>query len=204
MRKKLNIALAILLCIGLAACATEPEATTVPQSTADVPAEPFEITFDPEREDLPNRTTAEQITEGMYISEVYAIMGLPQKGHTHNSSCKELMWPLEKWEQLIVLARKQADTGAWYVADMGIYFDVVVDPNRVDLPSRAAAEQIKDGMRINEVYSVMGVPHRQQGSGAGYLIWDLDTGEELVLSATGEYHPDTLTDMIYVYGVQIR
>ena len=184
MRKMLIFALAAVLCVSLAACAGEPEGTTAPtapSTTAPPPAEPFEITFDPDREDLPDRATAEQIKEGMYISEVYSIMGLPQKGFTQNSSCKELLWSLEKWEQLIVVARKQADTGAWYIEEVYFFFDVVTDPDRQDLPSRETAEQITEGMRINEVYAIMGVPQRYETSSSMRLEWDLKTGEILRL-----------------------
>jgi hypothetical protein len=208
MRKMLIFALAAVLCVSLVACAGEPEGTTAPtapSTTAPTPTEPFEITFDPEREDLPNRTTAEQISEGMYISEVFSIMGLPQKGYTHNSACKELVWPLEAWELLVVFARKQSDTGAWYVEERYIVFDVATDPDRQDLPSRASAEQITEGMRINEVYAIVGVPQRRFGSGKSYLEWDLETGETLVLTLKGVINEtDELNDVIAVYDIKIR
>ena len=68
MRKMLIFALAAVLCVSLVACAGEPEGTTAPtapSTTAPTPTEPFEITFDPAREDLPDRATAEQIKEGI-------------------------------------------------------------------------------------------------------------------------------------------
>ena len=208
MRKKLVFALIVALCISLVACAGEPEGTTAPtapSTTAPPPAEPFEITFDPDRANLSERAIAEQITVGMDIREVYSTMGLPQKGYTHNSACKELLWPLEAWELLVVFARKQSDTGAWYVEERYIVFDVATDPDRQDLPSRETAEQITEGMRINEVYAIMGVPQRRFGSGKSYLEWDLETGETLVLTLKGVINEtDELNDVITVYDIKIR
>ena len=200
-----SLALIAVLCVSLAACAGEPVETTAPQTTTGAPAEPFEITFDPDRADLSERAIAEQITVGMDIREVYSTMGLPQKGYTHNSACKELLWPLEAWELLVVFARKQSDTGAWYVEERYIVFDVATDPDRQDLPSRASAEQITEGMRINEVYAIVGVPQRRRGSGKSYLEWDLETGETLVLSLRGVINEtDELNDVITVYDIKIR
>ena len=174
MRKKLVFALIVALCISLAACAGEPEATTAPtapSTTAPPPAEPFEITFDPEREDLPNRTTAEQISEGMYISEVFSIMGLPQGEYGDERS---LEWMLDNGESLIVLFNKEYKVHLVYV---GWVFKT--EPDREDLPDRAAAEQITEGMWIGDVHTVLGLPQREEGSGNIYTIWDLNTGGSL-------------------------
>ena len=174
MRKKLVFALIVAPCIGLVACAGEPEGTTAPtapSTTAPTPAEPFEITFDPDREDLPNRTTAEQIKEGMYISEVFSIMGLPQGEYGDERS---LEWMLDNGESLIVLFNKEYKVHLVYV---GWVFKT--EPDREDLPDRAAAEQITEGMWIGDVYTVLGLPQREEGSGNIYTIWDLNTGGSL-------------------------
>ena len=174
MRKILIFALAAVLCVSLVACAGEPEATTAPtapSTTAPAPTEPFEITFDPEREDLPNRTTAEQISEGMYISEVFSIMGLPQGEYGDERS---LEWMLDNGESLIVLFNKEYKVHLVYV---GWVFKT--EPDREDLPDRAAAEQITEGMWIGDVYTVLGLPQREEGSGNIYTIWDLNTGGSL-------------------------
>ena len=171
MRKMLIFALAAVLCVSLVACAGEPEGTTAPtapSTTAPPPAEPFEITFDPDREDLPDRATAEQISEGMYISEVFSIMGLPQGEYGDERS---LEWMLDNGESLIVLFNKEYKVHLVYV---GWVFKT--DPEREDLPDRAAAEQITKGMLVREVYDIMGVPQRDVGSGLPNLEWDLETG----------------------------
>ena len=174
MRKMLIFALAAVLCVSLVACAGEPEATTAPtapSTTAPPPAEPFEITFDPDREDLPDRATAEQISEGMYISEVFSIMGLPQGEYGDERS---LEWMLDNGESLIVLFNKEYKVHLVYV---GWVFKT--EPDREDLPDRAAAEQITEGMWIGDVYTVLGLPQREEGSGNIYTIWDLNTGGSL-------------------------
>ena len=175
-RKKVIFSLALIavLCVSLVACAGEPEATTAPtapSTTAPPPAEPFEITFDPDREDLPDRATAEQISEGMYISEVFSIMGLPQGEYGDERS---LEWMLDNGESLIVLFNKEYKVHLVYV---GWVFKT--DPEREDLPDRAAAEQITEGMWIGDVYNVLGLPQREEGSGNIYTIWDLNTGGSL-------------------------
>ena len=174
MRKKLVFALIAALCISLVACAGEPEGTTAPtapSTTAPPPAEPFEITFDPDRADLSERATAEQISEGMYISEVFSIMGLPQGEYGDERS---LEWMLDNGESLIVLFNKEYKVHLVYV---GWVFKT--DPEREDLPDRAAAEQITEGMWIGDVYTVLGLPQREKGSGIIYTIWDLITGGSL-------------------------
>ena len=174
MRKMLIFALAAVLCVSLVACAGEPEGTTAPtapSTTAPTPAEPFEITFDPEREDLPNRTTAEQIKEGMYISEVFSIMGLPQGEYGDERS---LEWMLDNGESLIVLFNKEYKA---YIVHVG--WDFKTDPDREDLPDRATAEQITKGMWIGDVYAIMGLPQRDTGSGEVTIEWDLETEEIL-------------------------
>ena len=174
MRKKLVLALIAALCICMVACAGEPEGTTAPtapSTTAPPPAEPFEITFDPDREDLPDRATAEQIKEGMYISEVFSIMGLPQGEYGDERS---LEWMLDNGESLIVLFNKEYKVHLVYV---GWVFKT--EPDREDLPDRAAAEQITEGMWIGDVYTVLGLPQREEGSGNIYTIWDLNTGGSL-------------------------
>lgn len=174
MRKMLFFALAAVLCVSLVACAGEPEGTTAPtapSTTTPTPTEPFEITFDPEREDLPNRTTAEQISEGMYISEVFSIMGLPQGEYGDERS---LEWMLDNGESLIVLFNKEYKA---YIVHVG--WDFKTDPDREDLPDRAAAEQITEGMWIGDVYAIMGLPQRDTGSGEVTIEWDLETGEIL-------------------------
>lgn len=172
MRKKLIIALVAIMCVSLAACAGEPEGTTAPtapSTTAPTPTEPFEITFDPNREELPDRTTAEQIKEGMYISEVYSIMGLPQSEYGDERS---LEWTLDNGEALIVLFNKEYKAHMCFVG-----WSFKTDPDREDLPDRAAAEQITEGMWIGDVYTVLGLPQREEGSGNIYTVWDLKTGE---------------------------
>ena len=174
MRKMLIFALAAVLCVSLVACGGEPEGTTAPtapSTTAPTPTEPFEITFDPEREDLHDRATAEQISEGMYISEVFSIMGLPQGEYGDERS---LEWTLDNGESLIVLFDKEYKVHLVYV---GWVFKT--DPEREDLPDRAAAEQITEGMWIGDVHTVLGLPQRDTGSGEVYLEWDLSTGEIL-------------------------
>lgn len=174
MRKKLVFALIVALCISVVACAGEPEATTAPtapSTTAPAPTKPFEITFDPEREDLPDRATAEQISEGMYISEVFSIMGLPQGEYGDERS---LEWTLDNGESLIVLFNKEYKVHLVYV---GWVFKT--DPDREDLPDRAAAEQITEGMWIGDVYAIMGLPQRDTGSGEVTIEWDLETEEIL-------------------------
>ena len=174
MRKMLIFALAAVLCVSLVACAGEPEGTTAPtapSTTAPAPTEPFEITFDPGREDLPDRATAEQIKEGMYISEVFSIMGLPQGEYGDERS---LEWMLDNGESLIVLFNKEYKGHLVYV---GWVFKT--EPDREDLPDRAAAEQITEGMWIGDVHTVLGLPQRDTGSGEVYLEWDLSTGEIL-------------------------
>lgn len=156
----------------LQAPAGEPEGTTAPtapSTTAPPPGEPFEITFDPNREELPDRTTAEQIKEGMYISEVYSIMGLPQSEYGDERS---LEWTLDNGEALIVLFNKEYKAHMRFVG-----WSFKTDPDREDLPDRAAAEQITEGMWIGDVYTVLGLPQREEGSGNIYTIWDLKTGE---------------------------
>ena len=174
MRKKLVFALIVALCICMVACGGEPEGTTAPtapSTTAPTPTEPFEITFDPDREDLPDRATAEQIKEGMYISEVFSVMGLPQGEYGDERS---LEWILDNGESLIVLFNKEYKVHLVYV---GWVFKT--EPDREDLPDRAAAEQITEGMWIGDVHTVLGLPQRDTGSGEVYLEWDLSTGEIL-------------------------
>lgn len=61
-------------------------------------------------------------------------------------------------------------------------FRVQLEPERKDLPDRASAEKVEEGMKIQEVYSIMGNPQRDVGSGAVILEWNLDSGEILRVS----------------------
>ena len=194
MRKMLIFALAAVLCVSLVACGGEPEGTTAPtapSTTAPTPTEPFEITFDPGREDLPDRATAEQIKEGMYISEVFSVMGLPQSEYGDERS---LEWTLDNGEVLIVLFNKEYKVHLVYV---GWVFKT--DPDREDLPDRAAAEQITEGMWIGDVYTVLGLPQREEGSGIIYTIWDLNTGGSLrILFEQNFYDEQWYVGRIYI------
>lgn len=58
-------------------------------------------------------------------------------------------------------------------------FCVQLEPDRKEFPDDEVAEKIVEGMEIREVYSIMGNPQRDVGSGAVILEWDLVSGEIL-------------------------
>ena len=61
-------------------------------------------------------------------------------------------------------------------------FDFQFEADRIDLPSRETAQQIVEGMKASEVYSIMGKPQRDVGSGTVVLEYHLDSGETLLVS----------------------
>ena len=98
MRKKLVFALIVALCICMVACGGEPEGTTAPtapSTTAPTPTEPFEITFDPAREDLPDRATAEQIKERECISARFSPLWDFRKENTEMKDLWSGFWIME-------------------------------------------------------------------------------------------------------------
>ena len=58
-------------------------------------------------------------------------------------------------------------------------FRVQLQPDRKELPDDEVTKKIVEGMEIREVYSIMGIPQRDVGSGAVILEWDLDSGKIL-------------------------
>lgn len=61
-------------------------------------------------------------------------------------------------------------------------FDFQFEPDRENLPDRDAAQKVTENMSAHEVYSIMGKPQRDVGSGTFVLEWDLDSGEILKVS----------------------
>ena len=84
-------------------------------------------------------------------------------------------FPFSKWQTPV------PDSGTTSASSETVHnhFDIQLEPDRKSLPTRSKAEQIKENMTISHVYSVMGNPQRDVGSGAIILEWDLDTGEIL-------------------------
>lgn len=68
-----------------------------------------------------------------------------------------------------------------------LMFSITLDSDRKELPDRKTAEQITEDMTIGEVYSLMGKPQRDVGSGQIILEWDLDTGDTLLVSFIADY-----------------
>ena len=66
-------------------------------------------------------------------------------------------------------------------------FSIQLDSDRKELPERKTAEQITENMTISEVYSLMGKPQRDVGSGLIILEWDLNTADTLQVVFTKDY-----------------
>lgn len=73
----------------------------------------FDFKYEPDRKDLPNRGAAQKIVEGMSVSEVYAILGNPQRDI--GSGTVVLEWNLDSGEVLVVSFGLHLEMDDWLV-----------------------------------------------------------------------------------------
>ena len=73
----------------------------------------FDFKYEPDRKDLPNSGAAQKIVEGMSVSEVYAILGNPQRDT--GSGTAVLEWNLDSGEVLVVSFGLHLEMDDWIV-----------------------------------------------------------------------------------------
>ena len=99
--------------VGVVLAGKDPEQNGQTEPTAA----PFRIEIDEERTDLPARVDTEQIKEGMSASEVYAILGKPQRDV--GSGTVVLQWDLDSGEVFTVSFVLEPDD-TWYVVGSAV------------------------------------------------------------------------------------
>ena len=82
-------------------------------------------------------------------------------------------------------SRYQADTAEAYHAsrraDTADSWEAYIepDPHRLFLPAEKQAGQMKPGMTLRQVISLLGKPQRREGSGTVCFVWKLLFGKEV-------------------------
>ena len=80
-------------------------------------------------------------------------------------------------------SRYQADTAEAYQASRRVEAAdssyIEPDPNRLFLPAEKQAGQLKPGMTLRQVISLLGKPQRREGSGTVCFVWKLLFGKEV-------------------------
>ena len=109
------LVLALLPALAIALENRKPEETspTTNHTTKKAYGNSFDFQFEPDREVLPSRKDAQKIVEGMSVSEVYAILGSPQRDT--GSGIVILEWDLDSGEVLVVSFGLHLEKDDWIV-----------------------------------------------------------------------------------------
>ena len=94
------------------------EDAVIAPTTETVYGKRFDFKCEPDRKELPNRNDAQQVVEGMSISEVCSILGNPQRDIGSGTVVFE--WKLNSGEELVVSFGLSLELDDWIVIQASI------------------------------------------------------------------------------------
>ena len=176
-----------------------PSDTTPPEPTEPLTNEEMLelLRLMPDKQDLPSYDDLCKVKEGMRLEEVYSILGNPQTAinirtlsTTGSASYESVAFVYNGTDESYLVVYYTLPQGQVYWVNLypseslTINEMIELKPDKQDLPSYDDLCKIKEGMRLEEVYSILGNPQAMPAlstGGIGYS-YESDDGWSIIIN----------------------